>query len=279
MIPLLYCGNENVFDGMLISLLSITKYTKTPLEVFVLTMDLSDMNAKWRPVRKEQTDYLEKIIQRVNPDSVIHLADVSDLFRTQMSGSPNLNTSYGPYTLVRLFADEVPGLPDKILYLDTDTVAHDDLTPVFDIDMTGCEYAAAIDYLGKIFIRYDYQNAGVLLLNMAFIKQTGFFERVRECCRTEKMAFPDQSAMNKYRSRKMFLPVKYNEQRRLHKNTVIQHFCKSIRLLPFYHTVNVKPWEIERMHSIYHIHAYDDILEKYTACKRQLEHYGPLIES
>jgi Lipopolysaccharide biosynthesis proteins, LPS:glycosyltransferases len=270
MIPILYCGNENVFDGMLISLLSITKYTKTPLSVFVLTMDLTDMNEKWRPVRREQTDYLEKVIQSVNPDSTIRLEDVTDLFRVQMSGSPNLDTSYGPYTLVRLFADEVPGIPGTILYLDTDTIAHDDITPVFLTDMTGCEYAAAIDYLGKIFIRWDYQNAGVLLLNMAFAKQNGFFARARECCRTEKMAFPDQTAMNKCRTGKKFLPSKYNEQRRLHKNTVIQHFCKSIRLFPFYRTVNVKPWEIERMHEVYHIHEYDDILKKYTACKKQL---------
>ena len=46
-VPLMYCGNDRAFDGMMISLLSVIKYVKLPLEVFVLTMDLRDMNEKY----------------------------------------------------------------------------------------------------------------------------------------------------------------------------------------------------------------------------------------
>ena len=40
MINLMFCGNYKVIDGMIISLLSIVKYCKKPLNIFVLTMDL-----------------------------------------------------------------------------------------------------------------------------------------------------------------------------------------------------------------------------------------------
>ena len=44
MINLMFCGNYKVIDGMIISLLSIVKYCKKPLNIFVLTMDLQEMN-------------------------------------------------------------------------------------------------------------------------------------------------------------------------------------------------------------------------------------------
>jgi lipopolysaccharide biosynthesis glycosyltransferase len=275
MIPVLYCGNDKVFDGILISLLSITKYTAAPLGVYIMTVDLQDINAEYKPVTGAQRSFLESVVRRVNADSFVCLIDVTEQFRSEMLGSPNMITNYTPYTLVRLFADIVSGLPDKILYLDTDTMAHADISPVFDIDIDGYEFAAARDYLGKIFIRYDYQNAGVLLLNLVQIRKTGFFVQVRAFCRTKRMWFPDQTALNRLVPKKKFMSSRYNEQRKLHEDTVIQHFCKSIRLLPFYHTINIKPWEIERLHRIYHLHAYDDILDEYLECRRKFSVLRP----
>ena len=271
MLPIMYCGNDKVFDGMLISLLSVTKHCKEPLDVYVLTMDLRELNEKYCPVEKAHIDFLEKQIKKVNAESRIHLCDLTEPFKKEMSDCPNLQTNYGPYTLARLFADYIEDIPSLILYMDTDTIAHDDISSVFQTDMAGYEYAAAIDYLGKFFLHYDYQNAGVLLLNMALIKQNGFFARVREYCRTHKMYFPDQTALNRVVTKKKFFSTRYNEQRMLHKNTVIQHFSKSIRLWPFYHTINIKPWEIERMHNIYKIHEYDDVLEEYVVLKKEFE--------
>lgn len=270
MIPIMYCGNDGVFDGMLISLLSVIKYTKDSLCVHVLTMDLTEMNPKYKAITLKQVKYLESMIQEVNKESKIFLDDVSEYFKKDMKDCPNLETSYGPYTIARLFADYIPNMPDIILYMDTDTVAHGDISSVFETNMDGYEYAAAIDYLGKIFIHYNYQNAGVLLLNMALIKQNGFFARTREYCRTKKMFFPDQTALNRMVKRKKFISSRYNDQRRLHKDTVIQHFCKSIRWFPFFHTINIKPWNVEQMHNIYKNFEYDDILNDYLKRKETL---------
>lgn len=53
-----------------------------------------------------------------------------------------------------------------MLYLDTDTAAIGDIRPLFEYGMNGCEYAGALDYLGRVFINPRYINAGVLLLDL-----------------------------------------------------------------------------------------------------------------
>jgi hypothetical protein len=95
------------------------------------------------------------------------------------------------------------------------------------------------------------------------IRETELFEKARTLIRKKKMAFPDQDALNKLVLKKKFISTKYNEQRMLHKNTVIHHFCKSIRWFPFFHTVNIKPWEVEKVKKVYKLHCYDEVLAEY----------------
>lgn len=263
MINLLYCGNDKVLDGMMISLLSIIKYTKSPLHVYVMTMDLRQIHPRNIPLQQSQMEYLERMLKEVNAESKVIRIDVTERFRNEMLESPNLMTNYTPYTLVRLFADQVEELPERLLYLDTDTIAMDTIEPMFDIEIQSYEFAGVRDYLGKWFIDINYMNAGILYLNMRRIKETGLFKKSRQLCREKKMWFPDQTSLNRLAQKKLFLPRKYNEQRKLRKDTVIQHFCKSIRWVPYYHTVNVKPWEVEKVRTVYKIHEYDDILDEY----------------
>lgn len=270
MINLLYCGNDRVFDGILISLMSIIKYTNQPVSAFILTMNLTDLNENNKRFTPEHERYLNDLIQKKNSESKVIVIDITEIFRKDMENSPNLMNSYTPYTLARLYADQLPQLPDRILYLDTDTIANEDISPVFNYKIDDYEFAGVIDYLGKIFIKYNYMNAGVLYLNLEQIRNRGTFEKARHMCKNKKMWFPDQDALNKVVEKKLFLPVKYNEQRKLRKDTVIQHFCKSIRFLPYFHTVNYKPWNVEEIRTIYKIHAYDDVLDEYLRIKKEV---------
>jgi hypothetical protein len=77
------------------------------------------------------------------------------------------------------------------------------------------------------------------------------------------MAFPDQSALNKLKTSYLKIPSIYNNQGYMKDNTVVKHFCKSIRFLPFYHTINVKQWDVENVHKKLKIHMYDDLYIKY----------------
>lgn len=269
MINLLYCGNNRVFDGMLISILSITKHTKKPIHTFLLTMDLQEVDENHRPISRRQASYIESVLKKTNPESRVTLIDITDLFNAEMDSCANIESFYTPYCLLRLFCDKVDELPEKLLYLDTDIVAMDDIEPLYNTDINGFEFAAVTDYLGKIFQIYKsfrYFNSGVMLMNLPEIRKTGLFEKARRACKTRKMDFPDQDALNYYAKKKKYLPSKYNDQRRLHKNTVLRHFCKSVRWLPFFHTVNVKPWQEKELHEIVKVYYIDDIIEEYKKC-------------
>ena len=134
----------------------------------------------------------------------------------------------------------------------------------------------SLDYYGKWFfknkkIKFNYINSGVLLLNLEKIRQTKLFKRAREMCKEKKMFMPDQSSLNKLSVNKKIEQRKYNEQRRLKKDTVFQHFTTSFRLLPFFHKVTIKPWNIDKVHKKLKIFEYDDILYGYTSIQKEIK--------
>ena len=103
---LLYAGNDRTYDGLLISLLSVVKHHKKPIKVYILTMDLSEVNASWTAFSEEHRLSLESIIRKVNDKSVVKIIDVKEKYAEALLGSKNQATSYTPYTLLRLFADK-----------------------------------------------------------------------------------------------------------------------------------------------------------------------------
>ena len=105
---------------------------------------------------------------------------------------------------------------------------------------------------------------------MRKIRKTGLFKNARKMCTTKKMFMPDQSALNKICNLKKIMPRRFNEQRKLKENTVIQHFSTTFRFFPIIKTVTVKPWQIDKMHSILKNFEYDDILVQYSKEKENL---------
>ena len=106
---------------------------------------------------------------------------------------------------------------------------------------------------------------------MKKIRETGLFKKAREMCQNKKMFMPDQSSLNKLSTYKKIEKRKYNEQRKLKKDTVFQHFTTSFRLLPFFHKVTIKPWNIDKVHKGLKIFEYDDILERIQTNKEILK--------
>ncbi len=270
---LLFCGNSKVFDGVLTCLLSIVKRTSenVRLNVFLFTMDVSRIKADYVPITDAEVDFLQNILRKYNPKSTVKKVDVTQLYEENFAGSPNEGAYCSPYTLIRLFADLVPKMPDKILYLDADVMFNRDARLLYDIDVTDYEYAAANDHYGKYLIRHDYINAGVLLLNMKKIRQTGLFEKARKLICTKKLVFADQSAIIRSTTRKKLLPQKFNDQKFLHKHTVVRHFSKRLFWLPYPHTDNIKQWQVDKVHKVFRYHAFDDIYEEYLHYKAMLD--------
>lgn len=261
-IPILYAGNAKVFDGIVISLLSMRKHHAGALDVYLFTMDLRDVNPDFAPISEAQRLYLEDICREAQPESRVTLMDVGECYRDTLMNAPNQDNQYTPYTFLRLFADRFPKLPDKLIYLDTDTVLTGDIAKLYEQELGNAEFAGVRDRYGCHFFGINYLNAGVLLLNLPKIRETGLFRRALDACARKKIFLSDQTALNRCAKQKKLLPRRFNEQKELRNDTVIRHFSMTIRWLPF-RTQNVKPWQVDRVHEILHTTSFDDVLNDY----------------
>lgn len=273
MVNVLFCGNERVFDGILTCTLSMLMRTDSPepFTFYLFTMDVSDISPQYTPITERQRALLEKTVRRYHPESRVILSDVTALYRTHFSGCPNEGAYCSPYTLIRLLADLVESIPDKLLYLDADVMLCRDVHLLYGVDVSTVEYAAARDYYGRVLVYPNYINAGVLLLNMRAIRKTGLFVRARELLRAKRLTFADQSALIRATSKRKLLSQRCNDQKRIHKNTIVRHFSKRLFWLPYPHVDNVKQWQIERVHHVFGYHQFDDVYEKYLNIKQFLE--------
>ncbi len=269
MVDILFCGNIGVFDGMLTTALSLVKRTasKEPFLFHLFTMDVSHLKDNYLPITQEQASFLEKTVKAYNPENSVRLVDVTDLYMEHFSGCPNEGAYCSPYTLIRLFADLVDGMPDKLLYLDIDLLFQRDVHLLYDIDIEGYEYAAARDHYGKYILNPNYINAGVILFNMKECRRTGLFDKARAWIKRKKLTFADQSALIRSTTRKKMLPQRFNDQKFLHPHTVVRHFSKRLFYLPYPHTDNIKQWHVDRVHKVFGYHQFDDILDEYLELK------------
>lgn len=273
MINILFSGNDKVLDGMLTCMLSILKRTQTkePFCFFVFTMDVTRVKPEYRPISDKMIAFLDGVAKEYNPDNTVVKKDVTDIYEREFANCPNEQCYCSPYTLLRLFADMVEDIPDKILYLDVDVMFQHDIRLLYDIDVSEVEYAAANDHYGKYLINPRYINAGVLLFNMKKMRQTGLLQKARDLIKAKKLVFADQSAIIRSTTRKKLIAQKFNDQKFLHKHTVVRHFSKRLFYLPYPHTDNIKQWHVDKMHKVFRYHQFDDILEEYLERKKRFE--------
>lgn len=256
MINLMYCGNSGVLDGLLISLSSVSARTSKEIRAYVLTMDLTDKNKKYTPITENDANVAQNILKSKNKNSSVHLIDCRELYLQNLEHSPNAESSYTPYALLRLLSDRISEIPDKVLYLDTDTVIVGNIEELYDTDIENYEYAAVRDYIGKFFFGFGYINSGVMLLNMKKIRDSGLFAKATELCAEKKIFLADQSAINTCTGSRLLLNRRFNEQKRCYADTVIRHFSMTIRWLPYLHTQNIKPWHPECVKKYLYKHDY-----------------------
>lgn len=264
---LLYCGNKNIENGLIISILSFLKNVDEEINIYVLTIDYEEEERKIEGVSDSIIEYLDSRVKEENCNNFVKKLDITESFKKDLP-KVNMNTRFTPCCMLRLFADIISELPDQILYVDNDVVCRKNCKEFYYQDIENYEIVGVLDYYGRWFFKkekfkFDYINSGVLLLNLVKIRETGLFENARKLCKSKRMFMPDQSAINKLATSKKIEHRRYNEQRRLRKDTVLQHFTTSFRLFPWLHTLTVKPWQVDRMHKKLRNHEYDDILEEY----------------
>lgn len=259
---ILYCGDDKMSDGIFLSVLSLCRNTTRPLHIYILTASIGTHAA----IPSAFAVRLETAMRDYRAENRVMRIDISQMLAHDPP-TANMQTRFTPLCMLRLFADAVPEIPDRVLYLDADVLCRAPFAVMYDMTMEAYEVAGVPDRYGKWLFgkvwRHDYLNSGVLLLNMARIRESGLFSACRARCRDKKMFMPDQTALNKLAA-KCKLPRRYNEQGRIRANTVFKHFTTYFSFIPYFHAVTVKPWNVEEMHARLGITEFDPILQEYT---------------
>ena len=282
---ILYCGDINTRKGIALSVISLTRHVAEPLNVYLMTLDVVlpeeietqqtfvekafDRNGGTRhiseikPIPLDFASYLDTYVKKYYPESSVTLIDATALFES-MPPTANMGTRFTPACMLRLYADIVtPALPDRLLYLDYDVICRRDCSHYYHQNISRYEYVATRDYYGKALyapLKHDYINSGVLLMNMAKIRETGLFRKCRELCRDKRLFLPDQHALNMAYTKRKIVGARYNAQRHLRSNTVFHHFSTTLHFFPYPRTQSVKPWDKEQMHNVLKLHDYDELL-------------------
>lgn len=228
MINVFYSGNDKVFDMMIISLVSMAKKCSEPINAYILTMDLTDENPKYKPIGQAQADYLQGIIREYNPNNKITIIDTKQVYKENMQNTVNNPDRFTPYALLRVLADKLD-LPDKMIYLDVDTVINNDIAELYNQDIEDYEMGVVRDvFIFGLRLHKTYFNSGMLLMNLKKIKETGMLERTRELIKTKRMSFLDQDALNFAITKKKMLDRRFNSihvKNKRYDLTVVHHMC------------------------------------------------------
>ena len=197
---ILYCGDQGIAKGVLVSILSILKHNKNVLHFYIMTIKYENV----KPFEQKTAKFLDSLVKDTNPKSFVKLIDATDVF-TKNLPKKNMGSYFTPCSMLRLYADKVPELNklDRLLYLDYDVVCRAPLDEFFSTDLTGKEAAGVQDIYGKFFYHYrglfnfDYMNSGVMLFNMPECINSKIFEKSAKKCAERKMMLADQAALNK----------------------------------------------------------------------------------
>lgn len=145
----LYCGDKNIEKGLIISILSLLKNVKEELNIYVLTINLKIGEREIQGVTETCIEILNERVKHHNQNNFVKKFDITKLFEKEIP-TINLETRFTPCCMLRLFADEIPELPDKILYLDNDVIARKDFTQFYNQNIEEYEFARSFRLLWKM---------------------------------------------------------------------------------------------------------------------------------
>ena len=211
MMHICFATDDNYASAMGVAICSILKNAGPTDEFhfYVLENSVSAENkrkiALLRAIRPFELDYIH-----------IHEADFKSL--------PIVNKHLSLSTYYRFSIARLLPQVDKILYLDCDILVLQSLRPLYETDMTGVLLAGAEDLVfwkwrntgtpeerlsnhkyyyvdeefEKIFETVGYFNAGVLVLNLALMREMNLERMCFECAaaRRDRLKYEDQDVLN-----------------------------------------------------------------------------------
>lgn len=183
--------NKNWYNYLVVDIYSMLKFSKNikKIYLFVETDRINDIK------------YLDLVQKKFNIEIV--LIDYNKICYKYLSyDSPNKGSVYSDFCFSRLIlADYV--IEDKILYLDTDAIVRNDISHLWDYDMSDYYVMGVRDYgvmdnnyLDSLNLSGRYINSGVVMFNLRKIREDNIVSKWFDIINTRKLLYPDQDALN-----------------------------------------------------------------------------------
>ncbi|GMO13284.1 MAG: glycosyltransferase family 8 protein [Mycoplasmoidaceae bacterium] len=240
-----YSVDQGNFVQFLISLASLVENNKNNnLTIYNFDAEISEYQHIKKISKKLSTDQIEiinKILKKYNIKNSFIEIDVSHLvkkyfFKSNTNEPLHQSGIWSVFSYNRCLLPYVKNMPNKILWLDTDTIIGKDLSDLWNIDISDYEWAGRRDItqyrkfanektnlrLKELLNEYPIQN-GVMLLNVP--KANEIFKKMIELQMKENLGPGwDTTFMNYFSKKILELPEKFNSYK-YDSNNYIHHVC------------------------------------------------------
>lgn len=184
-----YSSTRNLYDVLPAAYNSLLAYTK-PDHVYLLI---------------EDDTFPHKLPANVTPVNV----STQDIFPAE---GPNYHTQYTYMILLRAAFTKIFPDANRILSLDVDTIVNEDISALWDVDLTDAYFAAVTEPISQQIRGYPYPNFGVTMFNLQLLRDTGMDDTIIAELNTVKHRYPEQDAYVKHCGvRFNQLPSDYND--------------------------------------------------------------------
>lgn len=264
-ISILYAGNDEYKNAFLTALLSLSMKNKSPMHLYFLTGDFTFVKKHYHALRPETIDFILERCKKYNDKISYTIIDCRPAFDELLGKGKNVRSSFSPYSMLRLLIDQYPCLPDRLLYLDGDTIVTAPLDSFYNMDMEGKEIAMVPDIVGHNWLGQTYCNSGVILFDLKKIREHKSLEPTRRFINKFHLFMPDQTALfaTFKTDKKLLLSYDYNEQRKIKETTVVRHYCKIPKLYGIY---NIKPWQVKKFRRFFKDEA-KEVIDEFEEIK------------
>lgn len=180
-----YCGTRNTYENILASVKSLLATTHVD-KIYLMI---------------EDDEFLFEV-----PDCV-QVMNVSDQEFFAKSG-PNYGNSWSYMCLMRAAFAKLLPQHSRVLSLDIDIVVMDDISELWDIDLSNYYFAGVKETERK---QNDYCNFGVIMMNLDKIRMDKVDDKIIHLLNTSKQQCPEQDAFNTVcEGNILLLPPEYN---------------------------------------------------------------------
>jgi len=230
-----YCG---------ISIISLLENNKEEnINIYIIAYNIS----------LESKISFQKIAEKYNVN--IKTIDIGDEIIRQCP-VPNSDGYFTQANFIRLFLTTILPELDKVIYLDCDIIVKQDLSKLWNTDITNYSLGAVIDIAAEHKRFEGYINSGVLLINLDYWRKNNIQQKFIEYIENGGVCdFVDQDVINyELKGTILYLSMKYNVQTPFYfRKSRYPDYQKEINkaiidTAIIHYTYAVKPWNKESLH-------------------------------